>query len=225
MPFSLLPSVYASSSIPTLEDWKSVWDAWDVVTGGMLPRAGLLEKPIKLRNACIFYLGHIPTFLDVQLTKTTGDPLTEPEWYRTIFERGIDPDVDNPEVCHDHSEIPDEWPPFKDVVSYQNRVRNRLRELYERYGCQMPRKVGRGVWLGFEHELMHLETLLYMLLQSEKTLPPPIAPRPTFEKLAEKARSTRVENQWFAIPEQQIVVGLDDPESDENLDPGRHYGW
>ena len=72
---------------------------------------GAPEKPIKLRNACIFYLGHIPTFLDIQLTnKTTGEPATEPAHYWDIFERGIDPDVDNPEMCHDHSEVPDEWP-------------------------------------------------------------------------------------------------------------------
>ena len=80
----------------------------------MIPNNELLNKPIKLRNACIFYLGHIPTFLDMQLSKATGDQLVKPH-YPKIFERGIDPDVDNPDHCHAHSEIPDEWPPLAEI--------------------------------------------------------------------------------------------------------------
>src|SRR5690606_33720017 len=116
MTFSLLPSLYARSSLPSIDDWESLWAAWDDLTRKMIPDEELLEKPIKLRNACIFYVGHIPTFLDIQLTKTTGDPPTEPgHIFWDIFERGIDPDVDNPELCHAHSEIPDEWPALSEI--------------------------------------------------------------------------------------------------------------
>lgn len=223
MPFSLIPAAYVSSALPTLADWEGLWTAWDAVTRGMIPREELLDKPIKLRNACIFYIGHIPTFLDIQLNKTTKTPPTEPSNYASIFERGIDPDVDDPQKCHSHSEIPDEWPPIEEILAYQDRVRERLRGLYGGSPEDIPRDIGRAIWCGFEHECMHLETLLYMLLQSDKTLPPPHTVRPDFENLANKARAARVPNQWFDVPAQEVTIGMDDP--DNGTDVNVHYGW
>ncbi|RFU28267.1 hypothetical protein B7463_g8076, partial [Scytalidium lignicola] len=222
MPFIHDPAVYAASIIPTLNEWKELWKVWDVVTRDMLPDEELLDKPIKLRNACIFYLGHIPTFLDIQLSKATKAPFSEPQYYPRIFERGIDPDVDNPENCHSHSEIPDEWPPLAEILTYQGTVRDRVQKLYENGVGPISRRIGRSLWVSFEHEVMHIETLLYMLLQSDRTLPPtPI--RPDFEAEAKRAEKARVSNQWFQIPEQMITLGLDDPE--DNSTPNNHFGW
>jgi hypothetical protein len=220
MPFSLIPASYASTPLPTVADWEALWATWDLVTQKMMPQEELHEKPIKLRNACIFYLGHIPTFLDIQLTKTTKQAPSNPAYFYQIFERGIDPDVDNPELCHAHSEIPDEWPPVQDILTYQDTVRARLRGIYE---GEIPRHVGRAIWVGFEHEAMHLETLLYMMLQSDRTLPPPVTHRPDWKKLSEKARAARVENEWFDVPAQEITVGIDEP--DDATDPQLDYGW
>lgn len=219
--FHLSPAQYASSTIPTIKDWRGLWAAWDTVTRGMISDEELGNKPIKLRNACIFYLGHIPTFLDMQLVKATGEPLCEPAYFPTIFERGIDPDVDNPEQCHSHSEIPDEWPQLQEILTHQARVRNKIERLYE--SGEISRKLGRSVWMGFEHEIMHLETLLYMLLQSDKTLAPPRTKIPDFVRLAQDAEQGAVTNQWFTIPEQKISIGLIDPE--DNSGPDRHFGW
>ncbi|KAH0598911.1 hypothetical protein MHUMG1_03023 [Metarhizium humberi] len=222
IPFSKAPSLYAAQTLPTLNDWQALWSTWDIVTKQMLPRQELTEQPIKLRNACIFYLGHIPTFLDIQLTKTTKLPPTDPASYATIFERGIDPDVDNPEHCHVHSEIPDEWPPVEDITAYQGRVRARLGRLYEEGVEKLPRRVARAIWVGFEHELMHIETLLYMMLQSDRTLPPPHMGIPDFERMAKRAFEARVDNEWFDVPAQQVILGMNDPESGtENV----HFGW
>ncbi|KAI1081723.1 C-type lectin protein [Whalleya microplaca] len=223
MSFSLNPSEYARFNIPPLSDFESLWASWDIVARRMLPNEELLDKPIKLRNACIFYLGHIPTFLDIQLTKTTKNPPTEPAFYGAIFERGIDPDVDNPDICHQHSEIPEEWPPVEEIIEYQDRVRDRLRSLYSVGLENIPRNVGRAIWVGFEHEIMHMETLLYMMLQSDKTLPPPHTARPDFESLAREAYAARVDNKWFDIPEQKISIGFDDPE--DVLVSSGHFGW
>ncbi|KAI9649697.1 hypothetical protein NHQ30_002278 [Ciborinia camelliae] len=220
MSFDSNPKVYASSTAPTFGDWKGLWSVWDTVTRKMIPNEELVEKPIKLRNACIFYLGHIPTFLDMQLNKVTKEPLCEPSYYPAIFERGIDPDVDNPEQCHAHSEIPDEWPPLEEILLYQEKVRGKVQKLYA--SQDIPRNLGRALWLGFEHEAMHLETLLYMLLQSDKTTPPTTA-RPDFKEEAKLAEMSRVPNEWFTIPEQEIKIGLDDPE--DNSGPDNHFGW
>jgi L-histidine Nalpha-methyltransferase / hercynylcysteine S-oxide synthase len=223
MPFHLDPSRYASFTVPTLEDWRGLWAAWDTVTRGMIPNDELLHKPIKLRNACIFYLGHIPTFLDIQLSKATKDPLCEPSYYPKIFERGIDPDVDNPELCHAHSEIPEEWPPLQEILGYQTQVREKVERMYDDNAPYFPRNIGRSLWIGFEHEIMHLETLMYMLLQSDRTLPPPRTIAPDFEKDAELAAKASVPNQWFIVPEQRITMGLNDP--DDNSGPDSYFGW
>lgn len=69
---------------------------------------------------------------------------------------------------------------------------------------------------------MHLETLLYMLVQSDKTLPPPGA-APDFASLSKQARMEEVPNDWFHIPAQNLTLGLDDPEN--GSDPNRYFGW
>lgn len=85
------------------------------------------------------------------------------------------------------------------------------------------RCLGEALWVGFEHEIMHLETFLYMLLQSEKTLPPPAVDRPDFEAMYNQAQQAAKPNEWFPIPEQTLSVGLDD--SDKNVVPESSFGW
>ena len=151
-PFSLNPKKYAAHPVPSLKDFKDLWAFWDLVTRHMIPEDEILSKPIKLRNCCLFYLGHIPTFLDLTLTRAKQGPATEPSFYQTIFERGIDPDVDNPEKCHAHSEIPETWPPVGQILTYQANVRSRLASLYSADGVPTTPEAGRPLWLSFEHE-------------------------------------------------------------------------
>lgn len=188
----------------------------------MIPDEELMNKPIKLRNACIFYLGHIPTFFDMKLAEVTDGTHTKPSHYTKIFERGIDPDVDDPEQCHAHSEIPDSWPPLDEILGFQDRVRQRVKALYDTGAAQQP-KIARGLWLGYEHEAMHLETLLYMLVQSDKTKAPPGVPLPNFDVLAEVAEKQRVPNEWIKVSSREVKLGLDDPETTEG--PARYFGW
>ena len=56
------------------------------------------------------------------------------------------------------------------------------------------RSVGRAIWVAHEHEAMHLETLLYMMLQSDHIAPPKGINLPDWEMLAKDARLHRVEN-------------------------------
>ncbi len=150
--YPLKAAEYATQPVPSLHEFEQLWAAWDVVTRHMIPEQDLLSKPIKLRNCCLFYLGHIPAFFDIHLTRATGEDPTHPGFYQKMFERGIDPDVDNPEHCHAHSEIPDEWPPVEDILGYQERIRARARSLYQIEMFETDRKLGRAMWIGFEHE-------------------------------------------------------------------------
>ena len=70
---------------------------------------------------------------------------------------------------------------------------------------------------------MHLETFLYMLLQSEKALQPPDVPKPDFEKMAINASRSAVTNEWIQIPGQVLSVGLNDP--NVTAIPAESYGW
>lgn len=157
------------------------------------------------------------------MTRALQDQPTEPAYYQQIFERGIDPDVEDPEQCHKHSEIPDQWPELNEILDYQERVRNRARSILQEGYADQDRTVGEALWIGFEHEAMHLETFLYMLLQSDRTLPPTGVPLPGFKRMAEQAKFDEKPNKWFSIPQQTFTIGLDD--CDENNLPQASFGW
>jgi len=69
---------------------------------------------------------------------------------------------------------------------------------------------------------MHLETLLYMLVQSDKIRAPP-GSTPDFKALAQQAQKDAVPNKWIEIPPSKFDVGMDDPENDLGSD--RYFGW
>lgn len=69
---------------------------------------------------------------------------------------------------------------------------------------------------------MHLETLLYMLLQSDRTRPP-AGVRPDFESMAKHDHEASVPNEWIKLNACHLRVGMDDPENDQG--PSRYFGW
>jgi len=74
--------------VPSREEWRKLWAAWDFVTTRMMTPSMLFEKPKKPLNfghIYLFYLGHIPTFLDIQLSKLLQEPSTGPEIFRVSF--------------------------------------------------------------------------------------------------------------------------------------------
>ena len=158
--FAIKPNDYAAQPVPSINEFDQIWAAWDLVTRCMIRPEEMLSKPIHLRNACIFYLGHIPAFLDIHLTRATGEAPTEPASFHCLFERGIDPEVDDPGKVHAHSAIPDQWPPLTEILNYQERVRARTRALYACTDMNQDRKLGRAMWLGFEHEGEKVYTLI-----------------------------------------------------------------
>jgi hypothetical protein len=80
------PSVVSGNNtkfgLPSMEDWHNMWAVWDFITLRMIPPAMLLQKPIDLRHICLFYLGHIPTFLDIHLSRLLDEPHTDPQEFK-----------------------------------------------------------------------------------------------------------------------------------------------
>ncbi|KAK7912229.1 hypothetical protein PG985_014710 [Apiospora marii] len=221
--FPLTVKDYASTPVPSMEEWETMWKAWDMVTTQIIPADALMEQPIPLRNPLKFYVGHIPTFEDIHLSRATGTPLTQPASYAEFFERGIDPDVEDPTQCHDHSELPTVWPELSEMLEYREKVKRRIKLQYDTGRAYRDRTIGRALWIGYEHEGLHLEIFLYMAILSPRIQPPPDIPRPDFAWMAREAASKRVENQWFRVPEQGLTIGYEDPESDDGSD--RYFAW
>ncbi|KAF9426949.1 hypothetical protein BGZ94_005742 [Podila epigama] len=206
-----------SEPLPSEQEWVELWKSWDVVTMSMIQHPSmLLEKPIALRHPFIFYLGHIPVFLDNQLSRALGEDVLGPAYFSQIFERGIDPDVDDPTKCHAHSEVPDTWPEVDSIVDFRDRVRARLqRVLSDSVKYPMTRRLARVLFMAFEHEAMHLETLIYMLVQSPNTRPPPGVPAPWAEGALDELHPMELSSLQTQTP--AVWIGIDPTTLDRNV--------
>ncbi|CCL99008.1 uncharacterized protein FIBRA_01016 [Fibroporia radiculosa] len=225
---------------PSLSEFQDGWRAWDLITLGMIPPSLLHSKPIDLRHKPLFYLGHLPTFLNLLMTAYLREPPVAPARFTKIFERGIDPHVDDPEHCHSHSEVPErdeDWPALGEVLAYRDRVRARLAKLYDELEAgtrTLTRRLARTLMMILEHDGFHIETLLYILIQRAGTgmLPPPGFASPPWAQLAA---------QWDNIPAPStphatlgpctLTMGHDDPEPADLIEgfeadvQGHEFGW
>lgn len=73
---------------------------------------------------------------------------------------------------------------------------------------------------------MHIETLLYMLIQSPKTRPPPYVPTPDWQELATRGKKPAIDegDKWQFFPSGEVTLGLDDPEEDIVVSDAP-FGW
>lgn len=181
-----------------------------------------------------------PHVLDMLLSKTIGGSPTEPKHFWNIFERGIDPHVDDPDHCHNHSEVPEkdeDWPSLDSILMFRNGVRARLAKLYVELQSgrrALTRNIARMLVMILEHEGFHVETLLYILIQraGSGTRPPPGFTVPNWQLLIQ---------QWKSIPlpcfpdvivgPATITLGHDDSEAEDDIPRiaqdviGHTFGW
>ena len=148
------------------ERLAAVWARTDRIFEILTPEA-IFAQPIALRHPFIFYVGHLPAFAWNHVCDgILGLPSLNPA-YDELFSRGIDPDVDDPSHCHEHPEIPDRWPALAEVLAYRNRMRATVLESVDAVAECAPAHLmardARVFSMVIEHELMHQETLLYML--------------------------------------------------------------
>ncbi len=147
-----------------LDRLRAIWRRSDALLS-LVPEEGLLDRPIPLRHPFLFYLGHLPAFAWTQigrgvLGRGALDPVLD-----ELFERGIDPvGVDRVDPS-DRSQ----WPPVEAVETYRDRARGELVELLPELDAAADAdplaERGRIVSVVVEHELMHHETLVYMMQQ------------------------------------------------------------
>lgn len=118
------------------------------------------SQPIDLRHPFVFYYGHVASFTKIKLDPENISAMD------VMLSRGMDPHVDNPEVCHDHPAVPDSWPCKAEMMRYVRDTRDSILKILNDSSKDM-----KLVHLCLEHERMHQETLCYMLAQTQKTMP------------------------------------------------------
>ncbi|KAF8758744.1 Histidine-specific methyltransferase, SAM-dependent [Rhizoctonia solani] len=256
-------------SIPTRNEWTNSWKvvrrltgAWDAITIGMIPQKCYTKNRLTYATSVCFTLAIFPRthlvllppmnspnidinrcqrFLDIHLSRLLDEKHTEPEYFKNIFERGIDPHVDDPTQIHPHSEVPvkdEDWPSLKEILSFRDQVRARLIQLYDDFESgkrTLTRTIGRVLWMTFEHETLHAETLLYMLLQraGSGTIPPATIV-PDWKTLAKgwdaEVRATSNAPTTLRVGPADVTVGHDDFESEDATAPegwqsSYEFGW
>ncbi|KAJ3412755.1 hypothetical protein HDV05_000276 [Chytridiales sp. JEL 0842] len=216
--------------VPSLEEFEELWKLWDTVSLTMPPANNYLERPILLRHPYIFYVGHLPAFMDIQLSRCLEEPHSCPA-FSEIFERGIDPHMEDPKKCHPHSKVPDQWPELKEVLEYRDACRERMRNILKGRK-EVVGRLARVVWMAYEHDAMHIETFLYMLAQSPNVQPPAdvLPPPALFRPIADPspALTTLPAASFLRLEPTLVHLGLKDSESMDGhiTDPASHvYGW
>jgi ergothioneine biosynthesis protein EgtB len=162
----------------SLDRLRAAWERSDRLFC-LLGEDAWLEQPIPLRQPFLFYLGHLPAFAWNHLGRgLLGRPAFRAD-FDSLFERGIDP------VGVDAYVPRASWPERPVVVEYRHRVRTELERALS--DPAFPSEGKDVVAMVVEHELMHHETLLYMvqeLRHDRKRRPanwpglPPVTPAP-----------------------------------------------
>jgi ergothioneine biosynthesis protein EgtB len=189
-----------------LTDLEKAWARSDALFRMLTPEA-LAAQPIALRQPFIFYLGHLPAFAWNQVCRgVLGQPSFDPA-FDDLFARGIDP----VETDSYGAAAADAWPAVAPILSYRDCIREAIRDAR----AELKRRARTGnddvlirqariFAVVLEHEVMHHETLLYMIQQlpAEQKLRPPGLPPLERGAVAAPARPV-------AVPGARVRLGAD----------------
>jgi ergothioneine biosynthesis protein EgtB len=190
----------ATGAASLRERLEAAWRRSDTIFA-LLADAAWYERPIALRQPFIFYVGHLPAFGWNQVVRgLLGRPGFD-ETLDQLFARGIDPVGVDRYV----PDSPTMWPKPEAVLAYRDRVREELRASFEAVsaleGTDVLADRGRVWQLVIEHELMHHETLLYMVQQLDRRLVRKPADMPAY-RFEGGARAGRVH-----VPAGRVTLG------------------
>ena len=179
----------------------AVWRRSDELFS-LIPDDKWFERPIGLRHPILFYLGHLPAFAWNQVCGGVLDAGHLDQRLDHLFARGIDPEdtagAAARSINHGH------WPSVTETIAYRDRVRKAIVESIDEVLARPDDLLcenGRILHLVIEHEVMHHETLLYMLAEC----PPGMIRRP--EHVAAPAAGDGRPAEVMAIAAGRAVIG------------------
>jgi len=175
----------------------------------LIPGDAWLERPIPLRHPFVFYEGHLSAFAVNTLVKSAlSRPGIDPRLER-LFERGIDP-----EAAGDAGTPV--WPTRECVAAYARAADAAIEAALDAVARDAPPSPlldrNEAVFAILEHELMHHETLLYMLREvpAARKRPPAGFPPPEIGGAPPVPRAV-------SIPAGRATLGADRGEA--------QFGW
>ena len=143
-----------SGAPPVLARWRAGRAATQRFFDETLTRSAYEARPIALRHPFVFYEGHLAAFGVLKiLREALGRPPVD-AGLEVLFERGIDPPAEG------GAAPPAPWPERAAVSAYVSLADAAVEEALASGACDAH---GAAVFTVLEHELMHLETLRYML--------------------------------------------------------------
>ncbi|MDQ2840277.1 MAG: SUMF1/EgtB/PvdO family nonheme iron enzyme [Acidobacteriota bacterium] len=185
-----MPVLEATSNL--LAELEAIRAESDRFFAILTPEA-LYERPIVERHRVIFYVGHLESFDSIQLCRERlGLPSPEPD-LDALFQAGIDPDSSSLP-----SDVPGDWPSFKEARAYVARCRKHVDE-------NLARVPEDGLSMIIEHRQMHLETLAYMLHNFDYRLKQVSSATPL-----EQTGRPSPPNSWIEIPAGEAILGKAD---------------
>jgi ergothioneine biosynthesis protein EgtB len=165
----------------TAAAFAAAWERSDRIFELVTDEA-LLSRPIALRQPFLFYIGHLPAFAWNKVSRRVLGRASFHPQFDSLFERGIDPPDDQDLPRDDQATA---WPPLAEVLAYRDRIRAALQAAFDE-----PKAAG-DLDMVLEHELMHQETLLYMVheLADERKRAPRGLPAFVFEGAAARGQA------------------------------------
>jgi gamma-glutamyl hercynylcysteine S-oxide synthase len=152
------------ASLPEPDHWRRKWRDGRAFTrllfDRLIPQDAWLERPIPVRHPFVFYEGHLAAFgVNTLVKNALGRPGVDPVLER-LFERGIDPrDAGGNSVPA--------WPERERVAAYVRAADTAVEAALVAVARDAPERPlldrNEAAFTVLEHELMHHETLLYML--------------------------------------------------------------
>lgn len=176
----------------------------------MIDDGAFYDRPIPLRHPFAFYEGHIPAFSFLTLNaRGLGEPSIDPAFER-LFERGIDPG--NLDEARRHGRT--DWPDRATVAAFAAACDQRVTRALESAKIEdpgVPRLVrAQAAYTILEHELMHQETLMYIVHQLPYDRKRPIPARHEDHAVADtEMRSVSAGSATLGADLDEIAFGWD----------------
>ncbi|NET41492.1 5-histidylcysteine sulfoxide synthase [Okeania sp. SIO2B3] len=204
-----IPNLATCTRREVLDYFDNGWLMTEVLLSALQGEQAFLDPPYhQLRHPLIFYLCH-PAVLYINKLRLAGliDESINP-YFEQLFETGVD------EMSWDDiSKNEMDWPSVREVVDYRRSTYKIVRELIETLPAledgHPPITMDNPTWalfLGFEHERIHIETSSVLL----RELPLSVLRQPeAWQNLHPSAfaESQTVENELIAVSSKTVTLG------------------
>lgn len=173
--------------------------------------AAFYERPDSLRHPLVFYYGHTATFFVNKLILAKAIPQRINPKFEAMFAVGVD------EMSWDDlDETHYDWPTIAEVRAYRDQVRDLVDGVIRTMDLSLPVRwndfVPWTIWMGIEHERIHLETSSVLIRQLDIRW---VSAHEAFPICTE--RGVAPSNQLVPIPGGPVKLGK--PRD------AAHYGW